>query len=248
MMKIAVISDIHGNMQALKAVMKHIKRQHCNKIIALGDYAMAGPQPVEAVDWFINAKEQEEFILIQGNTDKLITEFDEGVFETVKLKYPIMANALRNDVELLNWRHKGFLQSLPTQLNLQFGGVKFLLVHGSPRRNNEDILPDTPMELVEEMIADTDADVVLCGHTHIPCGFQTTTKKTVLNVGSVGRPFTSEPKACYLILTIENGKFMVQHHFVEYDNEEAAALMRVRNFEGADSVADIILNPDKRHV
>jgi hypothetical protein len=53
----------------------------------------------------------------RSETLKLITEFDEGVFETVKLKYPVMANALRDDVDLLNWRHKGFLQSLPTQLN-----------------------------------------------------------------------------------------------------------------------------------
>ena len=247
-MKIAIISDIHGNMQALKAVIRHIKRQKCDKVIGLGDYAMAGPQPVETVDWFIDAKENQEFILIQGNTDKLIAEFEEDIFQAVKQKYPIMANALRNDVELLNWRHKDFLRSLPNQLNLQFGGIKFLLVHGSPRRNNEDIMPETPMEILEEMIKDVEADIILCGHTHIPCGFQTPTKKTVINVGSVGRPFTAQPEACYAIITVENEKFMVQHHFVKYDNEEAAELMANRNFEGANEVADILRNPDKRHV
>ena len=246
-MKIAVISDIHGNMQALQAVMRNIKLHRCDKIIALGDYAMAGPQPVETVDWFINAKEEQGLILIQGNTDKLIAEYEEGIYQAVKSKYPIMADALKNDVELLNWRHKDFLRSLPNQLNLEFEGVKVLLVHGSPRKNNEDILPDTPMEVVEEMIKDTNADVILCGHTHIPCGFQTHTKKTVLNVGSVGRPFTPEPKACYLILTLENGKFMVQHNFVEYDNEQAAKILRERDFEHADTLADILITPDKRH-
>lgn len=247
-MKIAVISDIHGNMQALQAVMKNIKLHNCDKIIGLGDYAMAGPQPVEAVDWFIKAKEEQGLILIQGNTDKLIADYEEGIYQAVKAKYPVMAEALKNDVELLNWRHKDFLRSLPNQLSLEFEGVKFLLVHGSPRKNNEDILPDTPMETVEEMTKDTDASVILCGHTHIPCGFQTTTKKTVLNVGSVGRPFTSEPQACYLIITIEDGKFVVQHNFVKYDNEKAAELMRERDFENADKIAEILLSPDARHV
>ena len=247
-MKIAVISDVHGNMQALQAVMKNIRFHKCDKVIGLGDYAMAGPQPVEAVDWFIDAKENQGMILIQGNTDKLIAEYEEGIYQAVKEKYPLMAEALKQDVEILNWRHKDFLRSLPNQLNLEFGGVKFLLVHGSPRKNNEDILPDTPLEEVEKMIAETDADVILCGHTHIPCGFQTTTKKTVLNVGSVGRPFTPEPQACYLIITVEDGKFLVQHNFVTYDNEEAANIMRERGFDGADGIADILINPDKRHV
>ena len=103
-------------------------------------------------------------------------------------------------------------------------------------------------EVLEEMIKDTDANIILCGHTHIPCGFQTTTKKTVLNVGSVGRPFTPEPQACYMILTIEGEKFSVQHHFVNYDNEKAAELMRERTFSGAENIADILINPDKRHV
>ena len=247
-MKIAIISDIHGNMQALQAVMKNIRLNKCDKIIGLGDYAMAGPQPVEVVDWFIENKQEKELILIQGNTDKLIAEYEEGVYQAVKAKFPVMAEALKDDVELLNWRHKDFLRSLPNQLNLEFEGVKFLLVHGSPRRNNEDILPDTPMETVEEMVKDTDAAVILCGHTHIPCGFQTTTKKTVLNVGSVGRPFTEEPQACYLIVTVENGKLLIQHNFVKYDNEQAASILRERNFEGADKIADILITPDKRHV
>lgn len=247
-MKIAVISDVHGNMQALKAVLKKIRFHRCDKVIGLGDYAMAGPQPVEAVDWFIQAKEEMEWILIQGNTDKLIADYTEDLFEAVKAKYPMMANALQKDVELLNWRHKDFLRSLPNQLNLEFEGVKFLLCHGSPRKNNEDILPDTPLETIEEMIKDTDANIILCGHTHIPCGFQTVSKKTILNAGSVGRPFTPEPKACYLIITVENGKFVVQHNFVEYDNEEAANIMRERQFEGASDIAEILVNPEKRHV
>ena len=51
-MKIAVISDIHGNLEALKAVMDDIEKENCEKIFVLGDYAMAGPEPSLVIDWF----------------------------------------------------------------------------------------------------------------------------------------------------------------------------------------------------
>ena len=75
------------------------------------------------------------------------------------------------------------------------------MLHGSPRRNNEDIMPDTPLKEVEEMLSGVDANIILCGNTHIPCGFQTDTGQTVVNDGSVGRPFTDNPEACYAIIS-----------------------------------------------
>ena len=60
-MKIAVISDIHGNMEALNAVMNDIEEQDCEKIFVLGDYAMAGPEPKKVVDWFFNRQFDKKF-------------------------------------------------------------------------------------------------------------------------------------------------------------------------------------------
>ena len=102
-------------------------------------------------------------------------------------------------------------------------------------------------EQVEEMIKDVLADVVLCGHTHIPCGYQTASKKSVVNVGSVGRPFTPEPKACYLKLTVTNGKCIFEHRFVEYNKELAASKLSKRSFDGAEKLAEMLLNPTVRH-
>ena len=126
-------------------------------------------------------------------------------------------------------------------------GIKILLVHGSPRRNNEDILPELTMDQVEEIIKDTTADVVLCGHTHIPCGFQTSKKQTVVNAGSIGRPFTPEPKSCYLKITITNGNCIFEHKFVEYNKDTAALKLRKRNFVGSNKLANTLLDPQLRH-
>ena len=246
-MRIAVISDIHGNMNALEAVMEDIEKENCEKVFVLGDYAMAGPEPSLVVDWFFKKQFDPKFSMIQGNTDLMIADFSDELYENLKTKAPIMSEALRNDVSILNSIQKDFLKNLPIQLELEFEGVKILLVHGSPRKNNEDILPDLSLEKVEEMLENVDANVIVCGHTHLPCGFQTSKKQTVVNVGSVGRPFTNEPKSCYLKLTIENGKCLFEHRFVEYDKEKASQKLRKREFEGADKLADMLLNPTVRH-
>lgn len=246
-MKIAVISDIHGNMDALNSVMDDIKSQNCEKIFVLGDYAMAGPEPAITVDWFFARQFDENIKMIQGNTDSMIANYTDETYANIKSKAPIMAEALRNDQTLLNPIQKDFLKNLPTQLQVEEEGVKILLVHGSPRRNNEDILPDTPMDEVEKMLENVEADVVLCGHTHIPCGFQTQSKKTVVNVGSIGRPFTEDPKSCYLVLTVNSGKCLFEHRFVEYNKELASFKLKKREFEGSDKLAGMLLDPKERH-
>ena len=105
-----------------------------------------------------------------------------------------------------------------------------------------------PLDKIEEMIAGTTASLILCGHTHIPCGYQTRTNQTVVNVGSVGRPMTPKPKACYAIVDFKNSSFEVTHRFVEYNNVKAAKIMSERGFVGADRLADLLLNPVERHV
>ena len=247
-MKIAVLSDIHGNLLALESVLEDIQSKGCEKILFLGDYVLAGPEPVYTLNFCMSLSEHDNVEMIQGNTDEMIANYSEEVYNNVAGGAPIMANALREDVSLLTDAQKTFLKNLPKQKSLTIDGVKILMVHGSPRRNNEDIMPDTPLSKVEEMVADADADLILCGHTHIPCGFQTNDKKTVVNDGSVGRPFTQTPNSCYAIITtLGNGGFEVEHNFVEYDNIEASKTLSARTFEGADKLAQMLLNPTQRH-
>ena len=244
-MRLAVISDIHGNAQALEAVMNDIIEQNCEHIFCLGDLAMAGPQPREIIEY---VQQQESWTVVQGNTDRMLANYGDEVVEFIKAQYPIMANAITSDNELIETPHKHYLANLPPQLSLEIEGCSVLLVHGSPRANNEDILPNMPLEMVEEMIEGTTEQLILCGHTHIPCGYQTTSGQTVVNVGSVGRPMTSKPRACYAVIDFNNGKFEVLHRFVKYDNQLAAKIMSERDFMGSDRLADLLLNPEARHI
>lgn len=247
-MKVAVISDIHGNMQALNAVLDDIKKEHCEKIFCLGDLAMAGPEPVETIQLIKKLNEEDNFELIQGNTDEMIGNFSAEVQERVKSAFPLMGNALEDDAKIIPDDLKLFLKSLPKQKELLIEGVKILLVHGSPRKNDENILPDLTIDKVEEIIASTDADVIFCGHTHIPCGYQTRNKQTVINDGSVGRPFTPTPQACYVIANFRDASIEVMHKFVDYDKEKASEILAKRTFIGAGKLAEILIKPEFRHL
>lgn len=244
-MRVGIISDIHANFQALEAVLEDIKEQNCEKILCLGDLAMAGPEPVKVIDF---VKEQKDWEIIQGNTDKMIAEYTPELAKTVKSIFPVMGNALDDDVSIINKEQKEYLKNLPVQKELEIEGIRILMVHGSPRRNNEDILPETSLEELDEILKGVEADLIFCGHTHVPCGFQTNRNKTVVNVGSVGRPMTKNPQSCYVVADFSNGEFTIEHRLVDYDRETASQIMKKRGFAGAEKLAEMILHPKDRHV
>lgn len=259
-MKVAVISDIHGNMQALEAVLYDIESEKCDKIFCLGDLAMAGPEPAKTVELikklYDERHEKGGFELIQGNTDEMIGNYNQEIDTRVKKAFPIMGQALEDDAKVIPDNLKNFLKNLPKQAEVEIEGLKILLVHGSPRRNDENILPGLPVEEVEEMLVGTDADVIFCGHTHIPCGYQTRKRQTVINDGSVGRPFTPKPQACYVLAEFEKGNgisagkgtFSVMHKFVDYNNQKASEILAKRGFEGAEKLAQVLIKPEFRHM
>ena len=171
-MKVAVISDIHGNFQALESVLADIQKNKCNQIFCLGDLAMAGPEPNKTIDFV----KTQDWTVIQGNTDEMIAHYSQEVFDKVKEGAPIMANALKCDVEEITEKNKEYLKNLPINKCLEVEGMKILMVHGSPRKNNENIYPNMDTDLIEKIFYEVDADLVFCGHTHIPCGYQTNSK------------------------------------------------------------------------
>ena len=234
-MKIAVISDIHGNLEALKSVLVDIEKKKCNKILCLGDIVMAGPEPSATIDKIKSLIETKDFKIIQGNTDKMLSVFSFDTYNEILKTNVVMASAYLADSELL--------------MQIEINGIKIVMVHGSPRRNNENIYPDMPIKEVEEMIKGTTADVIFCGHTHVPCGYQTNTNQTVINVGSVGRPFSQDPKSCYVLMDIneKENSYTIKHQFVSYNVEKSAQKIRERGFEGAEKLAKMLLSATSRY-
>ena len=97
-------------------------------------------------------------------------------------------------------------------------------------------------DTVEEIVADTDADLILCGHTHLPCGYSLHSNKTIINVGSVGRSMTKDKMPVYLQLTIDkNGQFFSEHRIIKYDNIKVSKHILARNFKHCEDLAGMYL-------
>ena len=149
---------------------------------------------------------------------------------------------LEYDVKITDKKYLDFVRELPEKKSVIINNVKIDLVHGSPRNQSENIYPELAMDKVEDMVAESDADIILCGHTHLPCGYTLNSGKTVINVGSVGRSMTQDKNALYLQLTIDSqGKFYSEHRVIKYDNEEVSRHILSRGFKCCEDLASMYI-------
>ena len=97
-----------------------------------------------------------------------------------------------------------------------------MLVHGSPRRVNDYLFEDRPDRSLERLLDMVEADVMVCGHTHLPYHRLLPSGRHVVNAGSVGKPKDGDPRACYVVLEAEGRELRVTFLRVAYDIERAA--------------------------
>jgi putative phosphoesterase len=216
-MKIALISDLHGHVPALEAVLEDASS--ADRVICLGDIVDLGPEPGRVI-----AMLQERSIdCLKGNHDP----FDAGAIEPIRV--------WQWTLDQLNQAELAWLRSLPPRLEYVFAGVKLLCVHGSPRSYEEQILPNTSDELLREMVAGLDFDVLGCGHTHVQLE-RRLDGRCIVNSGSVAMPFVEPllgpsvpsilPWAEYAMLSLENGQVEVDLRRVDYDVADYFARVR----------------------
>ena len=205
---------------------------------------LAGYDPNGIVERFRTIKENGEIYLeiIQGNTDLMLTHPIKDGFERIFAVAPCMAYSYKDDLKIIKKENLDFVNKFPTTKKVELNGVKILMSHGSPRRVDENILPNMKEDLLLEMVKDVDADLILCGHTHVPCGYQLKTGQTLVNAGSVGRPMTIEKEACWVLINIdpETSEFTVEHQFTPYDCKLAAKKIRERGLKENEVLAKMV--------
>jgi putative phosphoesterase len=198
--RIAVFSDIHANLPALQSVLKDIRRTGVDVMVCLGDLVGYAPFPNEVIETVRDL----EIPTIMGN-------YDQGVgfdLEDCGCAYRTEKEKALGQ-ESLHWtrntvtpKNKDFLRNLLPRYELEVGAFRFLFVHGSPRRINEYLFPDRPDSSFLHMMAGESANVLVCGHTHIPF-FREVDGLFIVNDGSVGRPKDGDWRATWALLEVE---------------------------------------------
>ena len=211
--KAAVISDIHGNLDALKAVVKNAEKSGFEVFLNAGDAVGFGIYPSEV----IGALRSPIFLNVLGNVDLEILD----ALRVGKVPDGDVAKDLA--IKELSPSDVAYLQSLPRELRFEIAGTRVLLTHGSPDSVDEHIYPDSAEERLKEIAAKAEADVVITGHTHLQMN-RSIDGVTFVNPGSVGRPVNGEPKAEYALVSFNPLK--VDFRSVSYDIETLAGKMR----------------------
>ena len=204
MTRLAVLSDVHGNLLALEAVRKAIKKEKPDVILIAGDLVMNGPEPGGTVD-ALREMERDGAIIVQGNTDVAAADADyaaafpgmleSGVPETIRAAAEWAHDAL--DDEQLGW-----LRRLPAERRVRIGDDLVLVTHASPGSQTQGFSRDLDPATVLERISRTDARVICCGHTHMP-DVQEFGWKVIVNDGSAGYVFDGDPTASWALVSIE---------------------------------------------
>jgi putative phosphoesterase len=226
-MKLAIFSDLHGNLTAFEAVLADLAGRQVERMLCLGDVVVMGPQPVET----LRRLKELGCPVVLGNTDAWCLNPHEE--EVHSRKDQIMLDTEFWGAGLLSQADEDFLRTFQPTLELELpGGRRLLACHGSPRSFLEKIASETPHVALLEMMAGVKSEVVACGHTHASL-LRRVARQMVINPGSVGRPVEvrdGERRICrwaeYAILEVEGDTLSVHFHRVSYDVERAFELVR----------------------
>lgn len=220
-MKLAIISDVHGNLHALDAVLDDIAGQGVDVTLALGDF-LSGPFDAAGVADRLMALGAPA---VRGNHDRYLAEGRDDDWH--------IDSFVRT---LLSPRHLDWLRALPPTA-VHEGAV--LLAHGTPRDDNTGWLDGMEgsnavllsREHIEREAAGFPYEVLLCGHTHVPRLVKLGDGRIVVNPGSVGLPFDSgSPDAHYAIIEKRRAGWTASLNSIPYDYQAAAALALERGY------------------
>ncbi|MGE7850521.1 metallophosphoesterase family protein [Bacillus paramycoides] len=224
-MKIAIISDVHGNSHALKSVLKDIARHKVEMIINLGDCVYGPLDPLGTIEILMSS----EMIHIKGNCDRMLWEPIQEQSTTLTF----VQNQLTNN-------HIDWLKQHPSQFIVD----DILFCHGTPTSDEVYLLEEIGEngavlkneKIIMDQLQNIEQKIIICGHTHIPRVVYLTNGKVIINPGSVGLPAYKDelpvvhkmesgtPHAKYVIMEKNAQDWLIEQISVSYNWEEAAQL------------------------
>jgi putative phosphoesterase len=230
--RIAIVGDIHGNIAALEAALKDMKRHKPDRILVTGDLALNGPRPTEAVQR-VRALEADGALVVQGNTDVAVADFDYAA------AFPWMEEIPAGHRAAAEWGHEQlseedleYLRRLPFERRLWVDDTLVLLCHGSPGSQTNGLPVDLDEAVTVERVTRTDARAIACGHTHV-ADVRELGQKLIVNPGSCGYAFDGDAGACWALLTIADGEEPAAELFrPSYDAQAVAEEVSGRGLPG----------------
>lgn len=186
-MRIALISDIHGNCIALDAALADISRQRIDQIVCLGDVIFNGPQPKQVVERLIELG----CPVVMGNTDCFFV--DPPASNPKDTEDRIFLDIIQYGLDVLSANHRAFIKAFQPRIEIPLDAENALLAfHGSPNSNRDVILPTTPEAELAMMLFGHQASLMAGGHTHTPM-LRRYIDTLLINPGSIGLPFHPRP-------------------------------------------------------
>jgi putative phosphoesterase len=216
---LGVISDIHGNLPALEAVVAELEREQVDELVCLGDVAL-GPQPKQT----LGQVRALGCPVVMGNWDAWALD---GFPEAQGELWRRFVEQGRWWARMLSSEDRAFIGTFQQQVELQVGGADVLGFHGSPSSFDDMILATTPHEELLRLLGGCEQPLLLCGHSHVQL-LRVVDGRLLVNPGSVGLPFCGvplgepqliSPWAEYALVRIDNGRVSVDLRRTRYDVE-----------------------------
>lgn len=245
-MRLAILSDIHGNLPALEAVHADIQRQSVDEVLVAGDLVGRGPQG-SAVVQYVRAQ---NWPTLKGNHEDYLLDFRHRRVPEEWWQLD-QWSASRWLAAELNDDDAAFIEALP--FSIQRPGLE--VVHGTPMSNRHGIGSWTDDSTLRRHVAGLDANLLVCAHTHRPL-IRTVDDTTVVNIGSVGLPFNRDPRAQYGLFTSsegalqgahQDGAWQVELRQVDYDRQLIFDVYRRSGFLEAGGVTARLLHMELEH-
>ncbi len=232
-MRVAVVSDIHGNLTGLDACLADLHAQGgADVIIAAGDLCLDGPKPKKV----LQRLEEIGAEAIKGNTDRYLSSKGSEKYEEIEDQ---QIEWTRKD---LGEKYVEWLRDLPFSIRIGDGDNELLVCHANPSNDDEHLWPDADDATLERLIGSERATTIAFGHLHLPY-VRMWRGKMLVNVASAGLPKDGDARAGYAILTERSGGWEVKHRRVEFDVKRVATQLANCGIPGGTE----LINTLRRH-